>query len=91
MKFEYKNFSCDLDVFYKKNDILVRFYDGLKEQSEEDIVNCVIVDSGYGYLFLKYKGDAALIGGFLDDEVFVSDDMIEAAIEFLKGLSANIN
>jgi len=50
MKFSYKNFSCDIEIYYKENDILIKFYDSSKEQEAADIVNLVIVDPGYGYL-----------------------------------------
>jgi hypothetical protein len=87
MKFEYESFSCDVDVFYKENDVLVRFYDSSKEQSEDEIIDLVIVEPGYGYLLIKYKGDSALLSGFLDENIFSSDELIEAAIEFLESLS----
>ncbi|MBA9088832.1 hypothetical protein FHR92_005377 [Fontibacillus solani] len=39
MKFHYKGFTCDVDIFYKDQDIVVRFYDGSSEPKEEEIVN----------------------------------------------------
>jgi hypothetical protein len=87
MKFSYKNFSCETEIYYKDKDIIVRFFDSSKEQEEADIINLVIVDPGYGYLCLKYKGDAALLSGFLDEDVFSSDDNIDAAINFIEILS----
>ena len=87
MKFEYENFACDVDIFYRNNDILVRFYDRLKEQEEHQIVNLVIVGSDYGYLILKIKGDSGILSGFLNETVFSSDEMVEAAINFLENLS----
>ncbi|KNY26897.1 hypothetical protein [Pseudobacteroides cellulosolvens] len=87
MKFEYKNFSCDVDIFYKEDDLLIRFYDSSNEQEEDEIINLVIVDPGFGYLYIKFKGDAALIGGFLDEEVFSSDELVDAAIDFIENLS----
>ncbi|AUO07881.1 hypothetical protein [Paenibacillus polymyxa] len=89
MKFSYKNFSCDTEIYYKDKDIIVRFFDSSKEQEEDDIINLVIVDPGYGYLCLKYKGDAALLSGFLDEDIFSSDDHIDAAISFIEILSPN--
>jgi hypothetical protein len=89
MKFSYKHFSCDTEMYYKDQDLIVRFFDRVKEQ-EEDIINLVFVDPGYGYMCVKYKGDAALISGFLDEDVFVSDDMVDAAIEFIEELSAQV-
>ncbi|WP_127193456.1 hypothetical protein [Paenibacillus anaericanus] len=55
MKFEFKNFSCDVDVFYKDQDIVVRFYDGSREQTENEIVNLVVVDPGFVICFLNSK------------------------------------
>lgn len=89
MKFKYGTFSCDVDIFNSKKDILVRFYDRSKEQNEDEIINLVIVDPGYGYLLIKYKGDSALLSGFLDESVFSSDEIVEAAINYLENLSPN--
>lgn len=66
MKFTYKDFSCDADIFYSGDDILLRFYDSSKEQTEKQIHDLVIVDSGYGFLCLKVKGDSGLLSGYLD-------------------------
>jgi len=87
MKFSYKKFSCDTEIYHKDNDIIVRFFDSSKEQEETEIINLVIVDPGYGYLCLKYKGDAALLSGFLDEDVFSSDDLIDAAISFIENIN----
>lgn len=87
MKFEYQKFSCNVDVFHRGLDMIVRFYDGSREPEEEDIVDLVIADPGYGYLILKYKGDAALLSGFLNESVFASDEMVEAAIDYVERLS----
>ncbi|WP_099192374.1 hypothetical protein [Tepidibacter mesophilus] len=87
MKFEYESFSCDVDIFYREHDILVRFYDSSREQNEDETVNLVIVDPGYGYLLMKFKGDGGLLSGYLDETVFSSDELVYAAIEFLESLS----
>lgn len=87
MKFKYGNFSCDVDIFYRDNDIMVRFYDSSKEQDENEIVNLVIADSGYGYLLLKIKGDSGLLSGFLDESAFPTDELVNAAVDFLESLS----
>lgn len=89
MEFSYKSFSCDAEIYYKDKDIVVRFFDSSKEQ-EEDMFNLVIVDPGYGYLCLKHKGDSALLSGFLDEDIFSSDEHIDAAISFIEILSPNI-
>lgn len=87
MKFIFESFSCDVDVFYKDQDILLRFYDSSKEQKEEEIINLVIVDPGFGYLYLKFKGEAALLSGYLDENIFRSDEIVEAAINYIESLS----
>ncbi|MGG4146879.1 hypothetical protein ABEW34_27585 [Paenibacillus algorifonticola] len=87
MKFIFENFSCDVDVFYKEDDILLRFYDSSREQEEEEIINLVIVDPGFGYLCLKVKGEAALLSGYLDESVFQTNEIVEAAITFIENLS----
>lgn len=87
MKFEYKDFSCDVDIFYRGQDVLIRFYDSSKEQEEEEIFNLVFVDPGYGYLLFKMKGQSGLLSGFLNEAVFSSDEIVDAAIEFLEKLS----
>jgi hypothetical protein len=91
MKFEYKNFSCDVDLFRNGDDLLVKFFDASKEQKEEEIHDLVFVDPGFGYLFLKYKGDGGLLGGFLDEDVFSTDELVNAAINFLESLSPMSN
>lgn len=48
MKFIFGSFSCDVDVYYKDQDILLRFYDSSREQNDEDINNLVIVDPDSG-------------------------------------------
>ncbi len=87
MKFEYREFSCDIDIFKKGDDILVRFYDKEKEQKEKDIVNLVIVEPGFGYISLKFKGKDGLMGGFLRNEIFADESMVDAAIDFVESLS----
>lgn len=87
MRFEHGSFSCDVEIFYKESDVLVRFYDSSNEQKEDEIVNLVVVDSGYGYIMLKIKGDAGLLSGFLIESVFSSDELVEAAINFVETLS----
>lgn len=88
MKFIYENFACDVDTFFYNQDILVRFYDGSKEQEEGEIINLVCVDPGYGYLLIKNKGESsALLSGFLDEEVFSTDEIVDAAMSFTENLS----
>lgn len=87
MKFEFENFVCDVDFFLCDNDIAVRFYDKSHEQNEDQIHDLVIVNPGYGYLVFKQKGDDGLLSGFLDETVFKSDEIVEAAVDFLEGLA----
>ena len=85
--FEYENFSCDVDLFKNGNDLIVRFYDKSKEQSEEEIVGLVIVEPGHGYMCLKFKGDDGLLSGWLDKNIFLKQNMVESAIAFVESLS----
>lgn len=87
MKFVFKKFECDVDIFRNEDDILVRFYDKSLEQEEKDIINYVIVDSGFGSICLKFKGEDALLSGVLYKNVFQSVDIISAAIDFVEKLS----
>lgn len=86
-RFIYKDFSCEVDIFKNGKDVILRFYDDSKEQKEEEIHDYVMVDSGYGFLCLKYKGDSALLSGYLCKSVFSTDEMIDAAIELLENIS----
>ncbi|WP_127529273.1 hypothetical protein [Paenibacillus kobensis] len=87
MKFIFNHFSCDVEIFNKvKEDIVIRFYDRTKEQNEDDIINLVMVDPGYGYLCLKLKGEGALLSGFLDEGIFTSKEMVDAAINHIEDL-----
>lgn len=91
LKFHYDSFTCDIDTYYNDQDIIVRFYDSSKEQKVDEIVNLVIVDPGYGYLHLKYKGDdSALLSGLLDEDVFKTDELVDAAINFIEYLSPDL-
>ena len=74
-------------MFRKGDDIIIRFFDSAKEQNEDEIADLVIVDPGYGFLCLKVKGDSGLMSGYLDQGVFASDEMVEAAVGFLEELS----
>ncbi|MEJ8302722.1 hypothetical protein [Saccharibacillus sacchari] len=86
MKFQYENFSCDVETFEREQDIMIRFYDAAKEPDKNRISDLVIVDPGYGYLCLKFKGDAALLGGYLNEAFFKSDDAMEAVVAFIENL-----
>ena len=88
MKFKVNNFFCDVDVYRNETDLVIKFYDKSKEHAEEQICNLVIVDPGYGYINLKLIGkDSGLLSGFLDENIFTTDDMIEGAIDFVQSLS----
>lgn len=85
--FEYGDFSCSVDIFRNGEDIIVRFYDKSKEQEEKDIKDLVIVDPGYGYICLKFKGEDGLLSGFLDEDFFSNNEIIGEAVEFVENLS----
>ena len=80
-KFQHEDFTCDVDVFTKRDGLLVRFYDLSTEQEQDDIHDLVIVNPGYGFLSLKFKGDEGLLSGFLDEAVFSAAAVLKA-IEF---------
>ena len=87
MKFTTKEFSCDIEKYQlDAQSFIIKFFDKTKEHSEEQICDFVLVDPGFGYICLKYKGENALMSGFLDENVF-SDEMIYAAIDFVESLS----
>jgi len=88
-KFVYENFSCDVDIFRNDDNMVIRFYDASGEHTAEQMVNTVIADSGYGFLCFKRKGDDGLVSGFLCGDIFSSDEIIEAAIEFSGRLSSD--
>ena len=87
MEFTYGSFSCAVDVFTSGADLVVRFYDAKREHQEAEIVNLVVVDPGYGYLCLKFKGGEGLLSGLLDERFFADDELINQAIEFVESLS----
>ncbi len=91
MKFQFGGCTCNVDIFEKEDDIVVRFFDKKKEHNEKDIVDLVIVDPGYGYLSLKFKGQEALLSGFLDESFFHSNELVEFAIDFIKALTKKSN
>lgn len=88
MKFIYNSISCDVELYLNDQDTVVRFYDKNSEQHEDEIINLVHVDPGHGYLCLKYKGkDAALLSGLLDEGFFNTDEIVQAAINFIENIS----
>ena len=87
MKFHYNDFSCDVSVYWDNADLVVKFYDQAKEHREEQIVNLVIVDPGYGYISLKFIGQEALLSGYLEENIFSTDAIVNHAIEFVENLS----
>lgn len=90
MKFTYNRFSCDVDKFTQSDDVIFRFYDGARVQSQEEIVNLVFVDPGYGYMCLMIKGDSALLSGYLDEAIFDSEEMVDAAIQFVEDFTPEV-
>ena len=88
MKFESHTFKCDVDVYRNNDGFTVRFYDRSREQTEDQIVNLVIVQPPFGYLSLKFIGDSGegLLSGFLSHLVF-TEAMVQDARDFIERLA----
>ena len=84
--FQHENFTCDVDVFCRGDDLVVRFYHKSNEQEDEEIHDLVVVDPGLGFICLKFKGDEGLLSGCLDHVVF-SEAAVLKAIDFVQALS----
>lgn len=88
MKFIYQDFSCDTEKYdLNEKSFIIKFFDQQKEHAAHQIVNYVLVDPGFGYICLKFKGEEALLSGFLNEAIFSNDLMISAAIEYVQSLS----
>ncbi len=88
MEFSYSGFSCEADIYRNGDDIVVRFYNQEREHTDQQIVDLVVVDPGFGYMCLKFKGEyGGLLSGFLNERFFISDQMVKAAIDFVENLS----
>lgn len=87
MEFIYLDFVCEVDIYKNNEDIVVRFYDKANEPQSADIKDLVIVDAGYGYLCLKFKENDGILSGMLDENIFSSDEIVYAAIEFVESLA----
>lgn len=92
MKFKTKDFSCDVEKYTLDDgkSFVIKFLNKEKEHSAERICDYVLVDPGLGYICLKYKGENALLSGFLDENTF-TDEMIFRAIDFVESLSPYSN
>lgn len=86
MKFKHDDFCCDVELYTSGNDLVARFFNGSAEHDEGQIRDLVIVDPGFGVICLKFKGQDALLSGFLDGSVF-SEAAVVSAIEFVERLS----
>lgn len=85
-KFRHDSFTCNVDVFYGGDDLVVRFYHKHIEQEANDIRDLVVVDPGFGFICLKCVGEDGLLSGFLDKNVF-SESAVHKAIDFVQALS----
>lgn len=88
MKFICDNFVCDIEKYdMDERSFVIRFFNKTKEHAEHEICDYVLVDPGFGYICLKFKGEDALLSGFLDETVFKDDNIINAAIDYAGSLS----
>jgi hypothetical protein len=86
-EFRHGDFVCDVEVSSNGDDLVVRFFGRAHDHEVGQIRGLVIADPGIGFLALRFKGDAALLTGFLQEHRFADPGRVEAAIEFLESLS----
>ena len=88
MIFKHQKFSCNTEKYELDADsFIVKFFNQEKEHEESEIKDYVLVDPGFGYICLKYKGEDALLSGFLDETIFNTEEIIDMAIDFVESLS----
>ena len=83
--FKSGNKSYDVDIFSCENSYTFRFYESRTERWDSPLSDLVIVPSSYGFLFLKFIADGAVVGGFLDKQHF-SKDMVEDIMLFIEDM-----
>lgn len=81
--FKSGNISYDVDILSYENSYTFRFYESGTERWDRPLSDLVIVPSSYGFLFLKFIADGAVVGGFLDKQHF-SKDMVEDIMLFIE-------
>ncbi len=88
MKFIYKDFACDAEKYdLDEKSFIIKFFNREREHKAHEIIDYVFVDPGFGYICLKFKGEDALLSGFLDERIFTDDSIIKAAIRYVESLS----
>lgn len=85
MEFQFQRFTCDVEAYWQGENLVVRFFD--RSLDPQQIVDLVRVPPSFGFLYLSFVGDDGFLGGFLDESVFTSEAMVDAAISFTEGLS----
>lgn len=83
MIFKYQEHKCDVEIYSNEEGIIVKFFNKEKEPKDNQIVDYVYVESGYGYINLKRKGEEGVLSGFLKKDFFVNSRMVNLAIDFV--------
>jgi len=92
MKFKFKQEGyeekeCDVEIFKNENGIVVKFFNKNVEPKEDEMRDYVFVDTGYGYISLKQKGEDGILSGFLKKDFFSNELIILQASDFVESLN----
>lgn len=82
-QFKTNGFECNAEFYFNESSCVVRFYGPNTNVPCAPLTNLVIVPSCYGFLFLSYVGEVAILSGLLDQKHF-SADMEEDILTFIE-------
>ena len=82
----YDRKECDVEVFKNEHGIAVKFFNKNDEPNDNEVINYVFVEAGYGYISLKRKSNDAIISGYLRREFFSNESIISRAKDFVESL-----
>jgi len=88
---DYKSKECEIEIFSNEEGIVVKFFNNEIEPKESEIIDYVFVDTGYGYLSLKRKGEDAIVSGLLKKAFFSNSSIIHQAIDYIVTLLPNLD
>ncbi len=87
---DYKSKECEIEIYSNEEGIVVKFFNKETEPKEDKIIDYVYVDTGYGYLSLKRKGEDAILSGLLKKDFFSNSSIIHQAIDLVSKLLPNL-